>query len=912
MINPHRYMGPTTRVGAIVILIVCMGLSRISQGAHCQAATSCTTGIFFPAVLLVTTAQPGEEEEEDDSGINLNDLDSTLDSDDLEKDESSDGQSNNPISDLIDQEKAAPSISDEYYEGEQDIYDIVYKQFGKGDVSQPIKSLPLIEWWDPQNPKNIYAIKKYSKKKKQTKTNWIKGTEINDVSYFEERALEKVCHTLGVRPIVLQSGTSIPYPSDPSRQKQWQQAKQSLMHALNEHNAYIQLGHRQGAKFAELRSNTLLLPLLSFELTEVEHLIRNGQFSEAERLCEKLESVIGKTHKSRFTDIYEKIFLPRAEDAFNRGDYGQAREMTRAFLEKGEDNARSAKLQKKMQNKIEALFHLVKSSSDNESRLRILRQIELLNPYHHQILDEIAKAEDDFEVLRCAFINEMPENFCPLIAHRSIDRLANSLMFESLVRWSVHPEIGHLYTNEITEGLPVPVEMGRDFRLRRDRFWSGSGLNDKRRVTAKDVRRSHALMSEYHPPGYAPVWEDHFEDIDTEQNDPFELQVILKTDHWHPLALMTFPILPEHCFSHNSEELEKQIIKFNTNPEGTGPYKLRDDNLDKESVRFNINPFFQPRPSIEEVRFYSMDPDDAFRSLIRGMQSDDLDEGIDMFYGIRPKQITQINRQLKDRIRLQTLKTQTVYFLAPNYERTGKHLQNLNLRKAIAYAINRNKILNDTFRAKLPGTDQPQHEPLYGIFPAASWAHNSKNMEFDSRRAAAFIQTAKREIGSSFPRKLILVYPDDDQIEEACRTISDQVAQIGLNIEMKVIPKHEYPHFVTKVRNFDLAYWHYDYLDETYWCEPLFDSRNHSVNIMQHINKPEFADLFSNMRTHKQFREVRKYAREVDAYVSENLPVIPLWRLDTFVAISKKVDFGKNKSLDPIHPFGDIENWRFR
>src|SRR5204863_7502024 len=71
-------------------------------------------------------------------------------------------------------------------------------------------------------------------------------------------------------------------------------------------------------------------------------------------------------------------------------------------------------------------------------------------------------------------------------------------------------------------------------------------------------------------------------------------------------------------------------------------------------------------------------------------------------------------------VTIQTLPNRRIYFLAVNHR--SRALQNEDLRRAIAHAIDRTKILDEVFRADLKSDPMPPHRPLNGPYPPGSWA----------------------------------------------------------------------------------------------------------------------------------------------------------------------------------------------
>ena len=231
----------------------------------------------------------------------------------------------------------------------------------------------------------------------------------------------------------------------------------------------------------------------------------------------------------------------------------------------------------------------------------------------------------------------------------------------------------------------------------------------------------------------------------------------------------------------------------------------------------------------------------------------------------------------------------------------------MNFRLAVAHAIDRAEILNQYFREN---EQDPANQPLSGPFPKDSWACNIDPKAippFKVDSAKAYLRLAKEKLRTI--RSVTLVYPGDDpDTENACRRIQEDLQKIGVELTIESVKTSDWYNRIVKRHDFELAYWRHDFLNETFWLWPLFDpnAKVMGTNFMSYDPDPDLTNLFNELRQYKQFTKVRELTHQVHEHIAKNAILIPLWQLDTYLAVSERL---KNVTLDPWALFGDVHRW---
>jgi ABC-type transport system substrate-binding protein len=251
-----------------------------------------------------------------------------------------------------------------------------------------------------------------------------------------------------------------------------------------------------------------------------------------------------------------------------------------------------------------------------------------------------------------------------------------------------------------------------------------------------------------------------------------------------------------------------------------------------------------------------------------------------------------------------------VYFLAINHRKA--ELQNLEFRRALSKAINREELLDKSFR----GPFGPQlHKAINGPFPAGSWAiHpqvaggpvNKKSADpFDPDVAKDAMEKLTKDQRFAAP-VLSLKYPNDDPaLDKAIPALAEQIEKSlpGVKITVERVNPWSLRDHVEKTHDFDLAYYHYDFPDDTYSLWPLFGGEDNWFA----FRNDAMALLLRDSVRFCDFDEVQKRARSMHQVFDLYVPLIPLWQLDPLLAIHTDV---KTVPFDRHLVFTDIELWR--
>ncbi|HEY7335269.1 MAG TPA: ABC transporter substrate-binding protein [Bryobacteraceae bacterium] len=679
-------------------------------------------------------------------------------------------------------------------------------------------------------------------------------------------------------------------------------AEQALSAVLRWHESARQTGQRNGKEWDAVESG-LREQLLDVQLEQMDDLAKAGDWDRVLKLTrERLKTYTDEKHRERLSKpvagmIEAALKGPIATEPQKKETRKRLRDLVAEFP----DNPVFLKLGETLRKQAERLLNqarnLGRDKNDKDAQRRIeelLRQAEetweLPELQRYKLL-----RSTKYPVLRVG-VRRLPKYLSPGWACTDAERHAVELLFESLVELIPDKKGIFRYRPGLAERSKV-VPLGRHFQLPRNAKWSnGEPLN------ASDIRFTVDLLKSGRGLGRSRVWGELLDRVEV-KSDPYQVTLRLHQGYLDPLALMTFKVLP----SHQAQRVDTK--DFAMNPVCSGPFHLdptrhSDDN--RECMFFLANPSYSSRrdvPRIQEVRFYS------YTNAVEELRSGKLDLVLDLT-AEEAAQLREKPSEFHVEVPAPAPTNRRIYFLAINQNK----LPDVNLRKALAYAINREEILDKHFRGRL---GRKVHKALNGPFPAGSWACNP---DLVNRRDRSSLDLHDEELARTRSKNatvgsLSLKYPKDDPtLDKAMKDLRDQVKNTtGIVLELSPCEPDQLRQDVERTQSYDLAYYHYDFPDETYWLGPLLGPRaaggdSNIFNFTDIPGKPILSTL-ETVRRHRDFVEVKKCQWIVHQSLLKQMPFIPLWQLDPLLAYNRAV---KPAALDPALVFTNIEEWRLQ
>jgi peptide/nickel transport system substrate-binding protein len=671
-----------------------------------------------------------------------------------------------------------------------------------------------------------------------------------------------------------------------SRLEMLRVAEKALAAVLRFHESAWEIGEREG-KGWEVLKKQLREQLRTVQLEQLKTLADATDWEPVFALARHLSEAYSQ--EAEIQRQIARLLAGHLRRAVDRKEYDAALVRLRLF-EKAFPSAREIEeIHKLRSDTADALLEEARQLEQKGRRNQAVSRMQTaasIWPQAAKLTEVRRQLINDYPTLYVG-VAELPRELLPGLAYTDSEKQAVELLFESLVKLSYPAGGGLRYEPELAKAEARLAPLGRQFQLTRNAYWS-----DSKPLTAVDVNHTVALLGLEDWPGHVPEWKALMAGVRI-GGDPYHAQLTLRRGYLDPLSLMSFKVLPHWLHPEG-------VRKFSQEPIGSGPFQLKGREADQ--VVFVANPHYSARPDkvglpkIREIRFVkSADPAREFAA-----------NQLHLLLDLPTKLYKELRENSPDVKFFPPLPNRRIYFLAVNYRRPA--LKNENLRRALAYAIDRETILNTCFREGLPKL----HRSLNGPYPPETWAYNPKvSTSPDPHNRDLAKNLAQKARGE----KLTLKYPTGDaQVAQACQLIRDQVAALDAGIELVLEPRppHELWADVEVKRAYDLAYYHHDYASEAYWLWPLLDSREAARSGSRNYLGYEDAELDSDFRKamgHRELAEVQRYTHRIHQRLFDRMPLIPLWQLDTHIAYHPNLQ-DLPRHIDPLLVFTDVDQWR--
>lgn len=375
-------------------------------------------------------------------------------------------------------------------------------------------------------------------------------------------------------------------------------------------------------------------------------------------------------------------------------------------------------------------------------------------------------------------VTGVPRHFNGAIQSGTATALPSTQIFASPLRydenWDPEPYLAQSWETS-DDGLTVTLNLVHN-----------ALFHDGTPVTSEDVKFSIETIKANHPfqTMLAPV-----ESIDT----PDEYTVVIHLSHPHPALLLAMspalmPILPEHVYAGD----DIQNNPANLKPVGSGPFEFVEYKQGEYVKLKKFDKFFiEGRPHLDEV--YIQMFGDA-NNLLLATQHGEVDDNPFVSSSNDISTLEDDPNVVVERKGGEAVGA--INWLAFNTKKAP--FDNVKVRQAIAYAINRDFIINVLFK----GSASPAYGPIVPSSPLAT--DDVEHYDFDLDKAASLLDEAGYPADADGNRFTVTM----DYIpglEELGRNVAEymrsQLRQIGVTVEVRTSP--DFPTWASRISNYD-------------------------------------------------------------------------------------------------------------
>ncbi len=501
-----------------------------------------------------------------------------------------------------------------------------------------------------------------------------------------------------------------------------------------------------------------------------------------------------------------------------------------------------------------------------------------------------------------------PRFINPILAQTNdVDRDLAQLVYSSLFKYDgqgkLIPDLARDYAIE-DDGLTYNIF------LRENVFW-----HDQEPLTANDVIFTIQVIQD---PEYKSPLRGNWQSVEVEKIDDWALRFKLKNTYAPFLHNLTVGILPKHLWAGISAQ-NFPLAQYNLKPVGSGPYQFKEFSKDEsgkiESIKlvrnenfYLANPAGLKGPFIKKIilRFYG-----SQEELIEANKQREID-GLSF--------VSAANRsKLKNNFNIHKINLPAYYAVFFN-QTESKALANETVRLALAYATNKNEIIDKV----LEGEGTTVDSPLLSGWP--SYTSEIKIYDFALEHAQNILEAEgwqdkdedgirEKEInGEEAKLEITLVTTDWPELNQTAQLIKEQWEKIGAKINLEIVEATNIQKEIIRPRQYQallfgevlgadpdpFAFWHSS------------QRKDPGLNLALYQNKEVDKLLEEARQTLDEGARQEKYS-QFQKLLTEDVPAIFLYSPNYLYPVNKKVKgISIEKFTLPSQRFSQIENWFIR
>jgi peptide/nickel transport system substrate-binding protein len=459
-----------------------------------------------------------------------------------------------------------------------------------------------------------------------------------------------------------------------------------------------------------------------------------------------------------------------------------------------------------------------------------------------------------------------PSRINPILATDSGSSEIAGFIFNGLVKYDKDSStiIGDLATKFYYQNPTTLI-----FELNPHAKW-----HDGKEFSAKDVVFTYnTIMS----PNISTPYSANFRFVkDVTAIGKYKLRVRYKKPYFKALETWMMGILPEHILKN-----EKNLMssKFNTNPIGTGAYKLEQLEYSKNIILVANDDYFQGRPKIDKISFHVIaDPMTRFLML----QQNSLDIG-----SVEPMQFErQLTKKFFKDFNIFEEITHSYTYLGFNLRR--EKFKDPKVRLALSLAIDREELVKILFfnHAKV----------CTGPFLPATKAFNSsvKSPTQDIKRAKELLKEAGYDEHNPFSFEIVTSNSSSVR-PYAAQILQHQLKKAGVIVKLRVMEWQAFLNMVVFPHQFDsvLLGWGLSSTPDPYLFWHTDSDKKGGFNLVGY-NNPQIDKMIERSQSMIDRDKLSKLWQKMFKIIVEDNPYLFLYIPNSITSVDKNI-----KNIEP-------------
>jgi peptide/nickel transport system substrate-binding protein len=370
-----------------------------------------------------------------------------------------------------------------------------------------------------------------------------------------------------------------------------------------------------------------------------------------------------------------------------------------------------------------------------------------------------------------------------------------------------------------------------------------------------------------------------------EKLDELTLKVIYKEPYFRALEMWGLGILPKHILSNEPNLMNSS---FNTNPIGTGPYRLTQLEHSKNILLSAYDDYFEGRAKIDTISF-SVVGDAMSRFLMLKSGTIDIDS-------LEPMQLErQLDKNFLDKFDIHESIAYTYSYLGFNLRE--KKFADPRVREALSLAIDRDELIDILFfdHAKV----------CNGPFLPATKAYNEdvKAPKQDIQKAKKLLQDAG--YNEKNPLSFEIATSNSSTIRVyAAQILQHQLKKAGVDVKLKIMEWQAFLNMVVFPRKFEtiLLGWGLSKQPDPYMMWHSEADVAGGFNIIGYHND-KLDKMIEESQSIVDQEKIMPLFRDMFKLIADDNPYLFLYIPTSITAVSKKI-----KNIEPS-PSGIWHNY---
>ena len=462
-------------------------------------------------------------------------------------------------------------------------------------------------------------------------------------------------------------------------------------------------------------------------------------------------------------------------------------------------------------------------------------------------------------------ISSSPSRLNPILANDSASSEIANWLFNGLFKYDKDGNV----TTDLATSYEFKTDTKLIVKLKQNVLW-----HDKIEVTANDVLFTYEKIID--PKVFNSI-KSNFKLVDSVKVvDKYTIEINYKQPYFKALEIWMVGLLPKHLLE-NEENL--MTSSFNKKPIGTGSYKIESFEVGKDIELFANQDYFEGKPKIDKILYkFLPDPNTSFLFL----KQEKIDVG-----GLTP---IQIDRQIDDSFKnkFQIIEKPSFSYTYMGFNLKNEKFKDIRIRKALAYAINKEELIDILFFG--------HGEVCNGPFLPRTYAFDEtvKTQKQDINKAKELLKEAGFDENNPFTFEVITNTGNDIRIN-AAQILQYQFAKAGVNMKIRVMEWQAFLNTVVHPRNFEAVIlgWGLGLTPDAY---SIWHSSNNKLGGFNFVSyKNEKVDkLIEQGAVTVDKEKLSKIYKEIYRNISSDLPYLFLYIPNSISTVSKKI-----KNLEP-------------